>query len=287
MVGQARFAEINKNLNARLEEKKVLIAVHRGAWGGSIIENTTHCFRAALEMGADMFEVDLSTSTDGVTYAFHDGGERRLLHKLKNIKMMSSKTIDKLTYYNCLGEPTDYHVQRLEEVLDYFRNGELFNIDRCWFDLEAMEAVLRKYPHVLHQAIIKTPVKDAYLEFFQNCPVKYMYMPICYNMDEVRKVLSYTDINVVGIEAIAPNAQCDMFDAENIRWMKEQGLYVWTNSISLSTKARHILCGGYDDNAALTGDPDDAWGVLLKQGYNVLQTDWPAQMSNYLRKKLG
>ncbi len=287
MVGQARFADINKNLNARLDEKKILVAVHRGVWGGNIIENTTHCFQAALDMGADMFEVDLSTSTDGVTYAFHDGGERRLLKKMKNIKTMSSKTIDKLTYFNCLGEPSHWHVQRFEEVLAHFTNGELFNVDRSWFDLEAMEAVMRKYPHAQYQAIIKTPVKDEYLEFFQNCPVKYMYMPICYNMDEVRKVLTYTDINVVGVEAIAPSVDCDMFDAENIRWMKEQGLYVWINTITLSSKKSHILCAGYDDNAALTGDPDAAWGVLLEQGFNVLQTDWPAQMSSYLRKKLG
>ena len=46
MVGQERFQDINKALNARLAEKKVLIAVHRGSWGGSIIENTTAHFGA-------------------------------------------------------------------------------------------------------------------------------------------------------------------------------------------------------------------------------------------------
>lgn len=288
MVGQARFAEINKNLNARLDEKKVLIAVHRGSWGGNIVENTIPCYQAALDMGADMFEVDLITSTDGVTYAIHDGYEKRLLHKMHNIRTMSSKTIDKLKYYNCIGYPTEMHVVRLEEILDHFRNGELFNIDRSWFaPLEEMEKVLRQYPHVLYQAVIKTPVKEEYLEFFQNCPVKYMYMPICYNMDDVRKALSYTDVNMVGVEAIARSEDSDMFDAENIRWMKEQGLYIWTNSITLSSWQKHILCAGHDDDRAIYGDPDGAWGVLVDQGYNVIQTDWPAQMSSYLRKKLG
>lgn len=285
MVGQERFQDINKVLNARLAEKKVLIAVHRGSWGGSIIENTIPAYMAALQMGADMFEVDLAKSEDGVLYAIHDTYERRLLKKMKNIKTMSSKTIDKLQYYNSIGEPSGQHVQYFEDVLKHFANGELFNIDRAWSILPEVDAVMRGYPHAIYQAVIKTPVKDEYLEFFQNCPEKYMYMPICYSMDDVRKALSYTDINIVGVEAIARSTDADLYAAENIRWMKEQGLYIWSNAITLSNYDRHILCAGFDDNKAIIEGPEKAWGVLMDQGYNVLQTDWPAQLSTYRDQK--
>ena len=40
MVGKEKFKEINRLLNQKLEEKKVLIAVHRGCGCGNIIENT-------------------------------------------------------------------------------------------------------------------------------------------------------------------------------------------------------------------------------------------------------
>lgn len=287
MVGQERFQDINKVLNARLAEKKVLIAVHRGSWGGSIIENTIPAYMASLQQGADMFECDLVKSIDGQLYAIHDTYERRLLKKMKNIKMMSSKQIDKLQYYNCIGEPTGQRVQRFEEVLEHFTNGELFNIDRAWSILAEVDEVMRKYPHAIHQAVIKTPVKDEFLEFFQNCPVKYMYMPICYSMDDVRKALSYTDINIVGVEAIARSEDSDLYAAENIQWMKDQGLFIWSNTITLSNYDRHILCAGYDDNKAIMEGPDAAWGVLMDHGYNVLQTDWPAQMSKYRDQKFG
>lgn len=69
MVGKKEYAQINELLNARLDAKKVLIAVHRGAWGGNIIEGTVPSLELALKMGADMFECDLSKSTDGVIYA--------------------------------------------------------------------------------------------------------------------------------------------------------------------------------------------------------------------------
>ncbi|MBT2765275.1 hypothetical protein [Paenibacillus sp. ISL-20] len=40
MIGQMKYRTINSLLNQKLEEKGVLIAVHRGSPGAHIIENT-------------------------------------------------------------------------------------------------------------------------------------------------------------------------------------------------------------------------------------------------------
>lgn len=112
-----------------------------------------------------------------------------------------------------------------------------------------------------------------------------MYMPIAYSMEEVRQVLAYDNINVVGVEVIAKSADSEMFAEENLRWLREQGLYVWINSITLSD--HHILSGTYDDDMALRLGPDSAWGVLMDRGCNVIQTDWPAQLSAYRNQKFG
>lgn len=285
MVGKKQFEPINRLLNARIEKKKVLIAVHRGAWGGNVIENTIPSFTLALQMGADMFECDLSKSTDGILYAFHDTYEERLLKQKGNIRTMSSSKIDTLVFQNSIGEESGVHVQRFEEVLAHFTQGELFNVDRAWSILPETDAVLRRYPHALQQAIIKTPVKEEYLKFFQNCPVKYMYMPIVYSMDELHKALAYDNINVVGVEAIANSADSEMFAQENLRWIREQGLYIWVNSITLSP--RHILSGTYDDDKALREGPEASWGVLMDRGYNVIQTDWPYQLASYRNQRFG
>lgn len=285
MIGKEQYREINLLLSGRLEEKGVLTAVHRGAWGGNIIENTTQAYEAALDMGADMVECDLTLSTDGVLYAFHDGGEFRLFRKEENMTTMDSQTIDALEFLNCLGMPSGRRVQRLEEILSHFTRGELINIDRAWPALPELDAELRKYPHALRQVVIKTPVEEQYLDFFQNCPVKYMYMPIARSMEDVRQVLSRPGINVVGVEAIAVTPEAELFQEENIRWIREQGLYVWANAIQLSGLAQHELCGGLHDCRALEEGADAAWGALLDKGYNVLQTDWPFQLSRYLRAR--
>jgi glycerophosphoryl diester phosphodiesterase len=232
-------------------------------------------------MGADMFECDVAKSTDGVLYAIHDGYEMRLLHKRKNIKTLDSKTIDKLRYYNSIGNPTDQPVQRLEEILEHFQYGELFNIDRAWSILPELHEVLQRFPHVLSQAVIKTPVKPQYLDFFRDCPAKYMYMPICRTKEALEEALSRDDINLTGVELIASSPEHPLFDTQLIRRLKDRGLFVWINAITLSNREKHILSAGYDDDLALRQGPDAAWGKLIERGFNVIQTDWPAQLRRF------
>lgn len=280
MYGKEKYARINALLNRRFEEKKALIAVHRGSWGGNIIENTVPAFRCALDMGADMFEVDVSCSIDGVLYAFHDGGEWRLFHCLQNIKTMPSSQIEAYSCRNCLGEDSGQHVQRIEEVVAAFDGGELYNIDRSWFwGLDKLDAVLARHPHAQQQAVIKTPVKQEYLEFFNACPNKYMYMPIVYSMEEVRQVLSYPDINVVGAEVIAFTPDHELFQQENLDWIRSQGLYLWVNVINLGTPDKFRLFTDLDDDNALADPKRTAWRAVLDRGVGVLQTDWPVQAS--------
>lgn len=111
------------------------------------------------------------------------------------------------------------------------------------------------------------------------------HMPIVYNMEELRKVLTYDNINIVGVEAIAKTADSEMIDPENLKWIREQGLYIWVNSINLGRG--HELSGTYNDDVALSEGPDAAWGVLMDRGYNVIQTDWPSLLASYRDERFG
>ncbi len=284
MIGKACYREINRLLEEQLDKKNVLIAVHRGTWGGNIIENTIPAYKMALSMGADLFECDVAMSTDGIIYTFHDGGEPRLLGEMKNIRTISSEEIDKQIYKNSIGEPSGVSVGRLEEVFTSFTHHELFNIDRGWDFLPQIDALMCQYPKTIRQAIIKTPVKDCYLEFFQNCPTKYMYMPIAYSMKDVKKALAWPDINIVGVELIARTKEEELFQKENIDWIKEQDLYVWVNAITLSNEKKHVLFGGLNDDTALLDNPNHSWGKLFEMGVNVIQTDWPVQLQAYRKR---
>ena len=287
MFGQKRFSEINALMIKKLEEKKPVIAVHRGVWGGNIIENTIPSFRAALAQGGDMFECDLAMSTDGDLYCFHDGYEMRLFGKQENIKTMSSAEIDELVYLNSLWDVSGFHVTKFEEVPKTFCNGELYNIDRAWDYLPQVDEILQNYPESIRQALIKTPVKDQYLEFFENCPRKYMYMPIIRTMEEFHKVLTYKNINLVGVEILADKETDELYQEENVKQIQAQGLFVWVNALNLSGTPRTRLYAHLDDDTAMLGNPDASWGVLMERGVDVIQTDWPGALSMYRAARIA
>ena len=282
MFGKDCYKEINKLINKAFLDKKVLIAAHRGAWGGNIIENTIPSFRLALEMGADMFECDVSKSTDGVLYAFHDGYEKRILGVDANIESLSSSEINELYFFNSIGEPSGVKVEFFESIVSYFKNGELYNVDRSWGKFPETIAILRKYPWAINQALIKSHAKEeAVLNLLNECPDKFMYMPIVYSLEDVESVLSYPEINLVGMELIARSPEDELFSDEAIRFLHSKQLFTWVNTINLSNLDRHILYAGLDDENALLKDKDISWGKLMQKGIDIIQTDWPYQLKNY------
>lgn len=60
--------------------------------------------------------------------------------------------------------------------------------------------------------------------------------------------------------------------------VKGHGVTIWINSLWPS------LCAGHDDEKAMN-DPDANWGWLIRQGANVLQTDRPKELLEYLKRK--
>ncbi|MDL2318132.1 DUF4996 domain-containing protein [Eubacteriales bacterium OttesenSCG-928-A19] len=199
----------------------------------------------------------------------------------ENIKTLSSTEIDALVYRNSIGQPSGYHVERFDQVVSHFKNGELYNVDRSWDSLPETVAVINQYPWAIHQALIKTPAVDAALAFFNESPHKYMYMPIVYSMADVERVLSYPDINTVGMELIANTPDSELFQDDAIAYVKNRGLFTWANAITLSGSERHILYGGLDDDKALFESYDASWGALLRKGMDILQTDWPMQLKTF------
>jgi glycerophosphoryl diester phosphodiesterase len=62
--------------------------------------------------------------------------------------------------------------------------------------------------------------------------------------------------------------------------VKATGGKLWLNSMWPK------LNGGHDDDLAVEQNkPDEAWGWLLKQGAKLIQTDRPADLIKYLKKK--
>ena len=61
-------------------------------------------------------------------------------------------------------------------------------------------------------------------------------------------------------------------------FIRKSGARVWVNTLWGS------LCAGYTDAKAMK-DPDANWGHLISKGVNIIQTDNPADLLQYLKNK--
>ena len=287
--GKEQYREINELLNAKFEEKKVLICAHRGSWHGNVIQNTTMAYKAALMQGADIVETDTTASYDGEVFSIHDGVEPRLFGWNKNSAHLSADQISAFHPLNGLGEPSSHHIQKLEEVFDFLCHDELINIDRTWRAAGKVPALLDQHPHVLRQAILKAPLSHReILDQLENHPVKYMFMPICYSLADVEEALAYRNLNMVGVELIAFSNDDELFSDEAIRYIHSKNLFTWVNALTLTDVPPYKpLYGDLDDDISILEGPDRGWGRLFDKQIDVIQTDWPALVKNYRFGRIG
>ncbi|GAA1391692.1 metallophosphoesterase [Luteococcus peritonei] len=267
-------------LRQRLAERGMLVTAHRGTPIGSAAQNTPRAALGALASGADMVELDVSVSTDGVSYAFHDGLEQAAFGRAENLEELDSRAIAELRHRTSHPE-RPAPVPRLTEVLrEVDAAGGLVNLDRSW----------RHWPQVLDECallgmdeaiLVKFPASQPErLEQLRGSSARMPVMVICTSPDELewtcRQAQEFlsgrSQVDVCAVELIADSAESPMASAESIAKAHELGLMVFVNCEVLEEGPP--LFAGWDDEMA-HADPDQPWRRLSELGVDIVQTDWP------------
>lgn len=265
-------------------EKSFLILSHRGFWGGNIIENTRLSCQLAYRAGADIAEVDVCRSADGIYYLFHDGNEPKLLGRQEPFSQLSSQELDTINLRNSLGNPSGYHLEKLEDFLSWLPASRLVNLDRSWpywrderfFDILARSCKA-------YQLLLKSPVQEELLEQLAACQLDIAYMPIVHSQEDYRLVQAYPEIRTVGAEIIVPDAGSDLLDRHWLQLLRDQGMLIVANAEKLGEE--YNLFQSLDDDHSLAKGEGEGWGKMLAAGVNVIQTDWPNFLSEFRKER--
>ncbi len=123
---ERRFGHINDFM--KLDGRMRVIA-HRG-FSGKAPENTLSAFQKAIEIGADMFELDVLLSRDGKLVVIHDATLDRTSNgtgKVADYSLAELSELDAGTWFSAEfeGEP----IPTLEEVLKLAKEKILVNIE--------------------------------------------------------------------------------------------------------------------------------------------------------------
>lgn len=276
------FEEVRKDIWERQKKQSVLIAAHRGTNGGNIVQNTLNACLNAYLHGADIVEVDIIMSTDGDFFTFHNGQEPLVLSTDRDIRTMSTGEIEDCRLHNSLRHQINQKVNRLDDVLEALKGKGMINIDRSWFYWSETIKALKRH-QMFDQIIIKSPVKKELLEIMELEGGNLMYMPIVENQRDMTMVMAHK-LNVIAAEVILPTAEAAAGCRGFLEDLHRNKILAWINAIKLDD--RNVLSGGYDDDMAILEGCDRGWGRLLDMGFDIIQTDWPMLLRNYVKDRI-
>lgn len=266
------------------EKGSPFLVAHRGVCGVNIPCNTLLAYKIAVTQGADVVELDVSKSQDGVYFAFHPGMEKVYLKSKKNIPEMTAAEIYQIPILNADGVETHYHIPTLEDALSYLRQKTYINVDKFWMDIQGITKVIRRCG-VENQVIVKTPVEDKYLKEVEKFASDLMFMPLVRKQDTITDKITQKNIHFIGVEALFDTLDDEVASKEYIKAMHDRGYLVWVNSIIYDEK--DVISAGLTDDVSLEKNGDYGWGKLVDLGYDFIQTDWLLEIKNYIlnRKK--
>ncbi|MDK8814828.1 glycerophosphodiester phosphodiesterase family protein [Corynebacterium sp. MSK073] len=278
-VDSVAFKEVNKRFVEAHEAKHPLVAVHRGSPGGSIIENSVNAIVAAEAEGADIVEIDVIRSADGEFYVFHNGYERLYFGLERDIRELSAAEIEDLQYQDFFRREAGYcGVEKLSEVLKSC-SDTLLNIDRSWEYWDTLLNYLDCF-ECSERVLLKAPPEAKALELLNAHPVKYPFMPILKNWDELTFVCDYENINTMALELLAEHSDDCFAEHDAVNSLRDEGFLVLLNALNLPNRKNLYL--GWDDEVSVLQRPQDGWGKLVSRGADIIQTDWPSLLNKYL-----
>ena len=257
------------------------LAAHRGVCGANVPCNTLASYKIALDLGADVVEIDVSKSKDGVFYAFHPWMEPVFL-KSKYICDLTSQEVDELFLLNSDSVPTSYRVPRLRDVLMLLKDKAYINVDKFWTDVEGITREIRECG-VEKQVIVKTGTDKETLERVKKFAPDFMFMPLVKHKDDITDYLQENGINQIGTEILFDSEDDDCISDEYIAKMHDKGLLVWANAIIYNEK--DVISAHHTDDISLYDNPDKGWGWLIDKGVDFIQTDWLVLLQNYIEKR--
>lgn len=256
----------------------VMVVAHRACWNETA-ENSIAAILACKRLGVDIVELDVQRTRDGVLVLMHDATVDRTTNGTGRVADMTLAEIRMLRLRAGGGGAeaplTAEAPPTFAEAMEAARGAVLVNIDaKGEVNLQALSELERL--GLVHQALFKSaepPDAPALREMLEGRDL--LFMPILRERDGT--------VLATAPDRYARNAPAFeiTFDTEDYfrtgaPGLRARGARVWVNTLEPRHAAGHI------DRDALIA-PDDHWGRLIALGANMIQTDEPGPLIDWLK----
>ncbi len=136
-----------------------LVAAHRGYWA-NYPENSTAAYNAAVDIGADIVEMDVRLTSDSEMVVFHDACLNRVTNGSGLLSTLPWSYVQSLRLKMTDGTTTGYRVLSLTDALDLLKGRAVVSIDIKEGGSAFEETMIRalkmvKEKNMLNQTIVK------------------------------------------------------------------------------------------------------------------------------------
>lgn len=106
----------------------ILVSAHRGYWS-TYPENSIDAYRMAIELGADIIEMDVRVTEDNVMVVFHDACLDRITTGYGRLREADWWYVSSLKLRNEDGSISPYSILTLSDALDYLKDKAVIALD--------------------------------------------------------------------------------------------------------------------------------------------------------------
>jgi len=251
-----RFLPILACAAALAETKPIVAIAHRGEHLQHP-ENTIAAFRAAVDAGADFFELDVRTTADGKLMLMHDRSVDRMTGGKGDVRKMTFEDLRKLEVGVNLGPGfAGSRIPTLDEALAFARGRIGVYIDSKDISAEDAVAAVKRNDMEDHVVVYGDP---GYLKQVGMLSAKMRLMPEARNPATLRSLLDMLTLKVVAFDAGDFNDQ----------------------TIAVARAAKVDI---YVDRLGAADNPA-GWQDAVDRGAAGIQTDHPAELVEYLKSR--
>ena len=277
-IKPARTDILNREL--RQPYGRVMVVAHRGNWKHAP-ENSVAAIQGCIAMGVDIVEVDVRKTRDGQLILMHDATVDRTTDGHGKISEMTLAEIKQLHLKDHKGNITDHRVPLLEEAMLAAKDTCLVNLDKIGTIMDDAMAVLKK-TGTQSNALIKSNYQtDTAGKFFDSIDESINYMPVIKfhgpdtpKLEEFFSMLDELQGKCVAVELVFDDDRHPIISPETVDMIKKRGLRVWVNTLDVRYSGSHI--------DPLPNEKPLAWDWLINRGVNMIQTDEPQRLVEYL-----
>lgn len=258
------------------ESGHVMIFAHRGNWRNSA-ENSMQAFQDCIDACLDGIEVDLRMTKDSVLVIMHDDTIDRTTTGSGRVSDYTLNELRQFNLLNPIGVKTRQKVPTFEEILLLAKDKILIQVDK-WKPYSKQVAELAKKHNCERQIILRTTDKsEVTKKKYGNLPDNLILMPVL--------VCKGGSVDYEEFEDFTSNYSSPVFSfsftredfpiLKKIPELQRAGYRIWLNSLWDTFNA------GHDDELALT-DPNNSYGWLIAHGANIIFSDNPMLLKEYL-----